>query len=464
MNKLKHYIVLFSVLVLVVPAVTLSANDVTFESGASIQLSGDSSNYIVGTDTTFQSMTANPTNFSFVVVGSSYIDLTSSDKRSFTVTGNTSCALVRTCGESSSQITLDCPGSISETTITVTPGETCVQGTSGSYTDPAPAPSSSGSSSGSTSSGSSATKKDEPKKTETKTTETKTTNVVRQTYSTGSSTKTTIANTTHTVKVITAGTNEATVSIQSDPITLELIKNIAQDIDTDGNGMNDLRVTYFGLVDGKADIKLEAITEKPGDTAKSTVCPLQEKKAYKHPGSRAVYFVTAKCTKRAFKNPNIFFSYFTSWKDVRGATKATLDKIPNDALSFMPWGPKYDPQYGALVKITSDPKVYLLLGTEKYWITSESVFNALKYSWNWIEDVAEDLLDKYTTGSEITDTSKHPNHTLIKYADSPKVYKLMDGKKRHIKNEAAFNKLKYRWDRIVTIDKSETYPDGAELK
>ncbi|MBI2436972.1 MAG: peptidoglycan-binding protein [Candidatus Magasanikbacteria bacterium] len=136
----------------------------------------------------------------------------------------------------------------------------------------------------------------------------------------------------------------------------------------------------------------------------------------------------------------------------------------------MPWGPKYDPQYGALVKIVNDSKVYLLLGTERYWINSESVFTGLKYDWNWIEDVDEELLAKYSVGSEISYTTHHPNYTLVKYSNSPKVYRLEpDPKdaskqvKRHIADEKAFESLKFRWDRIVVISTSETYLDGASL-
>lgn len=196
-------------------------------------------------------------------------------------------------------------------------------------------------------------------------------------------------------------------------------------------------------------------------------CPLQREMAYKSAASNAVYYVTADCTKRAFTRSAIFFTYFQAWSDVKLTTGAMLARIPNDVLGFMPYGPLYDPQYGALVKITSDPKVYLLLGGNKHWITSESIFNALGYQWNWIEDIDPRLLNKYQTMGEITDTTRHPNYTLVKYADDPRVYRLepVDGTtvKRHIANEAAFNRLKYRWDRIVTIPTSETYPDGAQL-
>lgn len=210
------------------------------------------------------------------------------------------------------------------------------------------------------------------------------------------------------------------------------------------------------------------------DTTSGTVtveCSLTIGGAYKLETSPAVYYITEDCTKRPFTNPNIFFSYFDSWSDVVTISKSSLDEVWNDPLGFMPWGPKYDPKYGALVKIVSDSKVYLLLGTEKYWITSETVFLGLNYSWSWIEDVDKALLNKYTTGSEINYTDHHPNYTIVKYATSPKVYRLEPDPtdsskqvKRHILNETVFNTLNFRWDRIVTIPATEVYKDGAVIE
>ena len=204
---------------------------------------------------------------------------------------------------------------------------------------------------------------------------------------------------------------------------------------------------------------------------KTISCPLTMEKAYRHKTAKAIFYVTEDCTKRPFNKSNVFFTYFDSWDDVMVLdTMNLLNNIPNDKLGFMPWGHKYDPKYGALVKIVSDPKVYLLLGDKKYWITSEEVFNSLKYSWNWIEDVATKLLDKYASAGEITVTTYHPSYTLVKYKDSPKVYRLepdtIDSAKqvkRYVKNETAFNALNFRWDRIVTIDDTEVYEVGDDL-
>jgi len=197
-------------------------------------------------------------------------------------------------------------------------------------------------------------------------------------------------------------------------------------------------------------------------------CSLTLKQPYKHTQSPAVYYITSECTKRPFNRSDVYFTYFTSWSDVQLTTQAKLDAVADDELDFMPWGPLYDPQYGALVKIVKDPKVYLLLNTERYWITNAGVFESLNYAWAWIEDIATDLLDKYTLGSEINYTDHHPNYTLIKYADSPKVYRLEpDGEeqvKRWIPDEPTFESLGYRWDRIVVIEDSEIYGDGSDLE
>ncbi|MBI2990134.1 MAG: Ig-like domain-containing protein [Candidatus Magasanikbacteria bacterium] len=370
----------------------------------------------------------------------------------------------------------------------------------------------------------------------------------------------TVGASSHTVTVLTATESQAKVKIQSDPITAILLKDTYQDLDTNADGIKDLRATYFGLKDGKALIdflnlsddaeKANAVSINNGayetgsreitlsfnvsnvkdvvlsnssdfsglsfvpftqsmkwtltagngskrvhvmfrsptgatSLASDTItlvgqtynqetpaeCVLKEGKAYKHAQSPAIYYITDECTKRAFNSPSKFFSYFTSWTNVKTVSASTLNGIPEDTLGFMPWGPLYDPQYGALVKIVSDPKVYLLLGNNRHWISSETIFELLRYSWQWIEDVSKALLDKYIDAEEINYIDHHPNFTLIKYKDSPKVYRLEQDVydpfkqvKRHVTDEAAFNKLKFRWDRIVTVTDTETYVDGPELK
>jgi len=230
-------------------------------------------------------------------------------------------------------------------------------------------------------------------------------------------------------------------------------------------------IIYSGqitLTGQSTDAQDEVVIETIND---NTSCPLIKEQSYKTTTNKTVYYITSNCTKRAFQRSDIYFSYFTSWKDVNLTDSKTLNLVPNDNLGFMPWGPKYDPKYGALVKTVTDPKVYLLLNNNKYWITNETTFNQLNYNWNWIEDIDQRLLDKYTSKEEIIDTTTHPNYTLIKYQNDPKVYRLepdtIDNSKqvkRHIPNETEFNKLNFRFDRVVTVPDIEVYSDGESLE
>jgi len=200
-------------------------------------------------------------------------------------------------------------------------------------------------------------------------------------------------------------------------------------------------------------------------------CQLETQSAYTNSETSAVYYITKKCTKRAFKNPEIFFTYFDSWDQVKNTERNVLKNIPTDELGFMPWGFKKEFKSGTLVKTVNDPKVYVLLRNEKCWIKSERVFEALKYKKDWITDVDSRLLDKYKTCNKPIDyTDHHPPGTLIKYPDSENVYVLRknpnNGKigKDLIEDRQEFNRLGFRWDRIITIDKKETYPDWDQIK
>ncbi|OGH89832.1 MAG: hypothetical protein A2507_02995 [Candidatus Magasanikbacteria bacterium RIFOXYD12_FULL_33_17] len=81
------------------------------------------------------------------------------------------------------------------------------------------------------------------------------------------------------------------------------------------------------------------------------------------------------------------------------------------------------------------------------------------------------MLNKYTTKEEITTTTSHPNYTLVKYKNNPRVYRLEPNSidetkqvKRYIPNETEFYKLNFRFDRVVTIPDTEVYTDGETLK
>ena len=210
------------------------------------------------------------------------------------------------------------------------------------------------------------------------------------------------------------------------------------------------------------DKEVETMKENNDD------CKLESGRAYSHSNTQSVWLITEQGTKRPFQSSRVFKTHFDSFSEVQETTETKINNCSDDKAGFVPFGPKYDPQGGGFVKIPSDNRVYMLLSGKKYWVNSEKVFEGLNYSWDWIEDVDPKLLDKYETAGEISNTDHHPAGSLVKYPDSPKVYKIEKSSngelvKRHIADESVFNQLNYRFDRVVTIDSNETYTEGDPI-
>ena len=212
-------------------------------------------------------------------------------------------------------------------------------------------------------------------------------------------------------------------------------------------------------------------TNKP--LSQNTTCTLTPNKSYTHPDTNTVWRITPRGTKQPFQSSRMFKTWYDSYDPIEETTKQKIEDCKDDKAGFVPLGPKAKEQGlmkgGTLVKVTSDPKVYLLLDGKRYWITSEDVFNKLNYNWNWIQDGSMQLVNSFKKEGEINNINQHKEGSLIKYPSSNKVYKLEKNNqgqmvKRHIKNEQVFDRLGYRFDRVVTIDESETYPDGSVLR
>jgi hypothetical protein len=374
-------------------------------------------------------------------------------------------------------------------------------------------------------------------------------------YEIGKDSSIKVGSSSHILKVDKASDAEVTVTVKSNPVTVTVKKNESIGIDTNVDGVKDMKIAYKGLESGKAKIEITNLTDEnelkngvsinygayetdsreiilsfnvtnavqmaisnkkdlsdagymdfasstkwtltegngikivyvkfrasggattiESDTIKLTgqstdqkeeavvECSLISGKAYKVPNSPTVWYITSNCTKRAFNNAKKYFTYFNSWKDVEVVSNDKLSKIPDDSLGFMPLGSLYNPGSGALIKVVTDPKVYLLLGANRYWVNSEVAFVALNYTWGWIEDVMQTVINKYTDSGEIKDAATRPDGSFIKYKGKSEVYKIENGKKRHVKNEKTLNSLEYRKDRIVEIADTEIYETGDPIE
>lgn len=219
----------------------------------------------------------------------------------------------------------------------------------------------------------------------------------------------------------------------------------------------------------KQEVAQEEVAVEAVIPESETGCSLIENDAYRSKDGGPIWFVTAECTRQVFTSADRFFTYFDAWETVVTVDQDRLDAIDMDEVIIAPLGPKYNPKSGALFKFIKDPKIYLLLGANKHWIASESVFTALQYAWSWVEDVAQGVVDKFETGGDITDEMLHPIGSLIQYNGSLDVYRIEKDPadethiiKRLIPNHDLPNSP-YHDDYVFVLDESEQYDDGESV-
>ncbi len=177
----------------------------------------------------------------------------------------------------------------------------------------------------------------------------------------------------------------------------------------------------------------------------------------KAPNSSTVYVVDA---DGVTIHPFPHFNVYKSWGYPEDfSTVQVMD------LSSYTVGNPVEFRDGSLVRDLdpNKPAVYYIENLTKKPIMSESVFLALGLSWDKITWLTTDFLDDYPVGSMISDSSRHVDGQLIKYAGNPAIYLLDNGQKRAFQSEAAFLANRYSWDDYVVIPDTETYPDGPMI-
>ena len=99
---------------------------------------------------------------------------------------------------------------------------------------------------------------------------------------------------------------------------------------------------------------------------------------------------------------------------------------------------------GTLIKIPDSPKIYVIVGGEKKWISTPEVFEQLGYQWTEVQTIAEETLN---TLEDIEDN-------LIRLIDDFKIYLVTNGTKRHIPNPDIFLNYGFSWDDVKDVDDS----------
>lgn len=111
---------------------------------------------------------------------------------------------------------------------------------------------------------------------------------------------------------------------------------------------------------------------------------------------------------------------------------------------------------GTLLKLSASPKVYVIIQNKKKWISTPEVFQQLGYKWTSITTIPDTQL------KSIPDYEDN----LIRQIGDYKVYLVVNGVKHHIPNPAIFLDYGFDWNDVKDVDKTviDKYKDTYLLK
>ncbi|MDB4778389.1 hypothetical protein OAG68_02925 [bacterium] len=102
---------------------------------------------------------------------------------------------------------------------------------------------------------------------------------------------------------------------------------------------------------------------------------------------------------------------------------------------------------GVRVKTAASPDIYLIVDGELRHIPSPEIYDRLFKSWDGI--VVDNNIDRIVMGKPLTDA------VLIKGSNSPDVFLLDRGVKRHISSPATMSHYNFAWNRVHTSPQAE---------
>lgn len=167
------------------------------------------------------------------------------------------------------------------------------------------------------------------------------------------------------------------------------------------------------------------------------------KALYKTSDSPDIWAILENGQKHYITSPAAFNKYQCNWSDVTTVSKSALAKYPNANLTRTP----------------ENPTIYhLFQRPDNKWlkinIPSPTVFISYENNY-WGNVVRIDQLD----------IDSYPDVKMIKIANSPMVYLIENGLKRHIGSETVFRKYGFDWAEVVEINQihADSYENGQTL-
>jgi hypothetical protein len=112
---------------------------------------------------------------------------------------------------------------------------------------------------------------------------------------------------------------------------------------------------------------------------------------------------------------------------------------------------------GVVVKEEGSEDIYVFQNDQFRWISSMDAFEHYGFTWGDVHIVEDGYLDRFEKGPAL--------HVLLKCSDSPHIYRLEGGKKRWIRDIAAFEAAGHVWEdvRFVSCSYLRDLPDGETI-
>ena len=168
-----------------------------------------------------------------------------------------------------------------------------------------------------------------------------------------------------------------------------------------------------------------------------------------------VYFVENGKVRPIETSASQFNKMGFNFADVKVITQEQMDTYaPGQAVRYA--------GDGALVKNSSDGKVYYSENGKKRYIGSASLFNFLGFVWNKVKSLAENEVESYLAGEPM----RYPDGALVKGNKSSDVYYLNGNNKHPIFSASIFESLGLKWKNIRTLTQAEvdSFPIAGTTK
>ena len=209
-------------------------------------------------------------------------------------------------------------------------------------------------------------------------------------------------------------------------------------------------------------------------------------------GSPKIYIIIDG-EKKWISTPEVFEQLGCKWTNVQTVTDSELKNLPDFEDN--------------LIRIVGDYKVYLVVNGVKRHIPTSAVFLNYGFNWNDIKEVSRDRAQQYANAYLVKESGKeavyyinsagvrkwiptseifssykdkwediqivssaemtiHPLANLIRLEGSKDVYLIEKNIKKRIPSVIVFNKNKFDWNSIATVNATEFnwYKNGGELK